>query len=54
VDLFKKWKAEQGPKKKERIIPASATARITELASKDNFGVDSAPSYRQNARLIYG
>jgi hypothetical protein len=54
VDLFKKWKAERGQKKKVRIIPASVVARTTELIANHEFGVDSLPLYRQNARLIYG
>jgi hypothetical protein len=54
VNLFKKWKAERGQKKKVRIIPASVVARTTELIANDEFGVDSLPLYRQNARLIYG
>jgi hypothetical protein len=54
VDLFKKWKAERGQKKKVRIIPASALARTPELRVNYEFGVDSPPLYRQNARLIYG
>jgi len=54
VDLFKKWKAEGGQKKKVRIIPASVLARTPELLANHEFGVDSQPLYRQNARLIYG